>query len=477
MINDGTFAAIAPLLEVVNARGLALNSHHDSALELLEDSVNVPYNVKSDTPPEKQIDRYRELVNKPIVSKQIMEGHIGSIYEDHEETQKYIRQDMRLRVDTMINRAINLIQPFYIELTKSAVNIPTFERALKTLYDVKLIEHYEGWKNEWCDRLLNQMSGVQRMEFGNIDLKLPGTTPETSVVTNNHTFDEMLVGFTSEFLVTQHDIFSEFNGYRLPAIDSIEAFENFDKLFYILMVISASDDAPWEDSGLSLEEWDTVIGEAKVVLSSWVIQYLTLLNEEPKEGVLIRDISNKKDGGVTVLVNPISNVSFVEAGGSVEVIYGMLLDSQTSGNTYYTINEVAERKASYIQIWDDFVVAKRANDATLWLGQVKAGLITQFRYSLVSAPEGLFDEGIDVDKMVAEFTKDLEYNVNLSNVDNIDQYLFSYLRANIFKGEDTIDLLMDYDYFLKEGLSQSKAQEQAVIRAIFRWVTPQIIFD
>lgn len=477
MINDGTFAAIVPLLEVVNTRELVLSAHPESAVEYLDQSVVIPNNVLAAASPETHIDLYRDYVSRPYVSKLIMEGNNLANRAEHEDALQYIRENMRVLVDSTINRAINLVQPFYTELVKSAINIPTFERGVKNLYNLQVIEHYEGWSNEWCQRLLNQYSSVQRFDFfeEQYKLALPKTEADTAVVTNLKAFDDMLSGFNAEFLVSMHDIFTEMDGVTLPPVGSMEAYKLFDKIFYILLAVSASDSEPWVGSGVGSDVWDSMVAEIKVRCSSWIIQYLELLDVEAKEGTLVRLYDFKAEGGATILINPISNTEFITKGGSPEAIYGMMLAAESSKEYFHTTNEVFERKDNFVQIWDDFVVAKRANDASRWLAQVKAGLTQQYRYALVAAPEGLFEGEINIDEKVEHFSETIERSLNLSNVDDIDNYLFTYLGEHVFKGEDTIRLLADYDYFLKDGLTPEKAQEQAVIQLVYRWVAPQVI--
>lgn len=474
MINNSTFSSVAGLLGAVNDNNVVLSTVGGSALEFIESSVPVPYNIKVATDPENVISSYREITLKPVVHPEYSAGTTGPIATGHEASIDYVRPNARELADSVINRAINQIQPFYISVVKSSKEIPTFERQIKNAVDLRIFDHFGGWRNEWAQRLLGQFSSVVRpVNGGGNALTLPKTLPETSITTSNSSFDSLISTWQDEYASTLHDVFEELNGKEMPYWTTSSAINSFDKYFFAFLVISASTNDPWEGSDLTLEEWQHVCADAQILLAGWLHNYIDNLNTTGEEGVLIADIEIS-NGATVAYINPIANEKFIAQGGSPELIYGMFISEK---NNVALIDDLLASKEEFVKAWDDYVVVKRVNDSERWLAVVKNTVIDNFRIELNGAPTGLFEEGVDHTPLIKSFTDMIHRDVHLSNVDDIDVIIMNHFANDLFVGEETVKLLRTYDHYLKEGLSADKAQEMAVIELIFNWVMSQIAIN
>lgn len=484
MISDKTFESIALLAKTINDRGIRLAAVGGSALELLSTAgfrtpVTIEQMSESDL-----VTHYSNAIKDPMILN-IAPENVTKVdgvipVQEHEETLIAINKTLNKMTDSIINRGRNVVQPFILRVCQAAADIPNRADRLMSVYDLKLIEHYDGWLSPWCQRILGQFSTGNGDAYEPITISLP-KAPGTSFIdgelsTGNAEVDELLKNYLVSYGLTEVNVFDLLGNGEIPPASSGEACEYFDKVMFAIILLCAFSDEPWEDTGMDLETYKSVVLDALIALNTWVNDYTDIIKEEAEKKVLIKSI--KVEGPTKVIhVNPVSYSNFIAEGGNVKAIYGMmmLLNSGQKDKYYAEYDMIIEHSQHYVGVWEEKVTIDKTRDTHEWLELVKRSMFRAFNQELSVAGEEILPPEVTVEQVLNEFEDYIQENVQIHNVGDIDLLVMEALKATIFKDELSVDILLFTDAYLKDGLDPQEAQKLAILDIVFDYMVSQCV--
>ena len=478
MISNTTFDAIGGLAVTLRERDVAVTAVEDSALDIIYKSGTCVFTNAEQLNPENFIEFYKKSLEIPLYANVapaiVATGSKLIPVREHEETLMFCKDEAIKLVNSLLDRSQNIVQPFFQSLVTTAQEIPTRTTDYKGLYEVKNIQHFSGWSNDWVSRVVSQFASVGEYS-DNSDINLPNP-PATLPSTGNGAYDDLLASYITHTGMSPaeclSDAFTQISNLGHP--DAYESGSSFNTVMFVFLLLCAFEDEPWAESGVDLSGYKNAIGSTNNTLARWMTTYLDKISKESQEDILISGMA--REGNVNVIyTNPMMFSKYIANGGSVEAIYGMYMMTKDGSvdHLYQHTSKIIEWNDTFVQAWDNAVTIDRTRDSHTWLELVRENVWRGFS-QLLDADLDLL-AGRSFDEVVDEFKEYIMTMVQLYNVNEIDSLILEALKASLFKGEQTVDVLRLIDMYLKEGMSLGHAQEQATIDVIFEWGASQLI--
>lgn len=357
----------------LDAKGLSLKVKPDSPLNNILQYVYTPHESLE------SYDLSKAIINNTISIEE--EGKVGYDFA-MDETVK----DLAPKLSHFVKVMKTVINPFIVSLGNRVVE-ELAKITDKDLYNISVTEVdfpdiltnnefinlvSKRKDNEENDNLLPLRPLFPELSPNEVRqylLNFPGFSRDLAVFLENSDIDYRVYNgvFRHEYSKTGNIAYI-FNGHPDALYNSIISF--------VLGIAFAADVV--EGCTGTLNEYynglDTIIGQAALGIT----KYINKLERGAQAKTLVMGKS-----GNSVKVNPLVYRSWMENGGDVEVLYGMML----SKNIYQSIDDINEKKESFLTAWQKARLDNQLESSSKYVTVAKNTFISEF--------ERLLDEEVN----------------------------------------------------------------------------------
>lgn len=288
--------------------------------------------------------------------------------------------------------------------------------------------------------------------------------------------DLWVAGLSDDFFLdTWSRVFN--NGHVGEGGSLMTALGNTERATLVYLLARYLRDNPIEGSGLGLTDYTRHLNTLKNLAGEVLFHQLKRLNDSIEAGYLIKEVVSRKDGSGCrcIVVQGEVYRPWVEAGGDINTLYGLVLSRPDDVLSIATIKQIEERAEEYQKAFlshHNLAVAAIEQKRGLLLRQIIAA---EFQRWLDSEYEGQVGKEGEAQRIFSHFREELS-KMGDGRLVQLEDALLSLMCGAVWPDKHSYFVLSRMDYHCKANpsLTPREAASIAVIELVTDWVAGQI---
>lgn len=480
MITKSTINAVSGMVEQANALNLQLGATDTSLLGALVQSAETPV-LDSTTVDVGWTDAWLDSLNGDIIFGstapivvQTDEGETLTVPVNmHSETLDRAATIIAGSVNGALNRARNVVKPLINELIDKTEAGISAEEIQTEPYEIVDVGVHDAWSNTIILGSLLRFENYRRPEkVARADIpRIPMPSDIANyMLTGNASVDtdvQALLkssGLTVEMVFNSIFLSNDDLGGYIP-----QGFENRNLVLLQYLLCNALMIKPVPNSGMNGMAWETLT--TKLALATGAACYFELkaIEEDRTSNRLLYKYDTKSN---RVILNSGVYDSFLEQGGTPELVYGAILNGDVGKINSATLLADADK---YRAAWSRYHTALRVRKSAAYFSNLKSAAYKAF-CDLV--------EGIDMSLLMPGANKPAILDNAKRYCDTIKPYQSSNISHicldlvcdMLFYHTPSKYLLIRISELCETGLSGEEAAAEVVIEYVSDWMATAICF-
>lgn len=480
MITKSTMNAIAPMVEQANALNLQLGATDTSVLGALIQAAETPV-VDSTTVQGSWEDAWLDSLNGDVffgstapVVVNTDEGEVLSVpVSIHSETMDRAAGIIANSVNGALNRARNVVKPLINELIDKVEAGITTSQIQSEPYEIVDVGVHPAWTNSVIMGSLLRFEHYRRPEkVARADIpRIPMPADIAGyMVTGNGSVDQDIAALLKSANLTVEQVYAsvflsndDLGGYIA------EGFENRNLVLLQYLLCNALMIRPVPGSGLNSQAWELLTTKLALATGSACYFEMKAVEEDRNNNRLLYKYDLKTG---RIILNSVVYDSYLEQGGTPELIYGAVLSNEIGKINPVTLLGEADR---FKAAWSRYHTALRVSKSTAYFSNLKSAAYTAFCQLVEGVDPTLLHPTankaaiLDQAKQYCDTIKPYQSsNVGHICLDLVCDFLFSHTPSKY--------LLIRINELCEAGRSGEEAATEVVIEYVADWMASAVCF-
>lgn len=480
MITKSTINAVSGMVEQANALNLQLGATDTSLLGALVQAAETPV-LDSTTVDVGWTDAWLDSLNGDLVfgstAPVVVQTDSGEVLtvpvNMHSETLDRAASIIAGSVNGALNRARNVVKPLITDLIAKVEAGVAAEEVQSEPYEIVDVGVHDAWSNNIILGSLLRFENYRRPEkVARADIpRIPMPADIASwMITGNGNVDVDIQGLLKSSGLTAENVFNslflsndDIGGYLS------QGFENRNLVLLQYLLCNALMIKPVPGSGLNSVAWETLTTKLALATGSACFFELKAMEEDRTSNRLLYKYDTKNG---RVVLNSAVYDSFLEQGGTPELVYGAILNGEQGKiNSVSLLAEADKFRAA----WSRYHTALRVRKSSAYFSNLKSAAYKAF-CELV--------EGIDLTLLMPGANKPAILDQAKRYCDGIKPYQSSNIAHicldlvcdMLFYHTPSKYLLIRINELCESGLSGEEAAAEVVIEYVADWMATAVCF-